>query len=41
MFEGRTDAAKRALIVELFTRVEAQAGISPRSLEITGSTASS
>jgi 4-oxalocrotonate tautomerase family enzyme len=35
MFEGRTDAAKRALIVELFTRVEAQAGISPHSLEIT------
>jgi 4-oxalocrotonate tautomerase family enzyme len=35
MFEGRTDAAKRALIMELFTRVEAQAGISPHSLEIT------
>ena len=35
MFEGRTDAAKRALILELFTRVEAQAGISPHSLEIT------
>jgi 4-oxalocrotonate tautomerase family enzyme len=35
MFEGRTDAAKRALIVELFTRVEAEAGISPHSLEIT------
>ncbi len=35
MFEGRTEAAKRALIVELFTRVEAQAGISPHSLEIT------
>jgi 4-oxalocrotonate tautomerase family enzyme len=35
MFEGRTDAAKRALIVELFTRIEAQAGISPHSLEIT------
>jgi phenylpyruvate tautomerase PptA (4-oxalocrotonate tautomerase family) len=34
-FEGRTEAAKRALIVELFTRVEAQAGISPHSLEIT------
>ena len=27
--------AKRALIVDLFTRVEAQAGISPHSLEIT------
>jgi len=35
MFEGRTDAAKRALIAELFTRVEALAGISPHSLEIT------
>ena len=35
MFEGRTDAAKRTLIAELFTRVEAQAGISPHSLEIT------
>ena len=35
MFEGRTEAAKRALIAELFTRVEAQAGISPNRLEIT------
>jgi len=35
MFEGRTEAAKRALISELFTRVGAQAGISPHSLEIT------
>jgi phenylpyruvate tautomerase PptA (4-oxalocrotonate tautomerase family) len=35
MFEGRTEAARRALIAELFIRVEAQAGISPRSLEIT------
>jgi 4-oxalocrotonate tautomerase family enzyme len=35
MFEGRTDAAKRALIAELFTRVESRAGISPHSLEIT------
>jgi 4-oxalocrotonate tautomerase family enzyme len=34
MFEGRTDAAKRALIAELFSRVEAQTGISPHSLEI-------
>ena len=34
MFEGRTEAAKRALIAELFTRIEA-AGISPHSLEIT------
>ena len=30
MFEGRTDVAKRALIAELFARVEAQAGISPQ-----------
>src|SRR5579862_1883039 len=35
MFEGRTEAAKRALIAELFTRVEAQAGISPNRMEIT------
>ena len=35
MFEGRTEAAKRALIAGLFARVEAQAGISPHSLEIT------
>jgi 4-oxalocrotonate tautomerase family enzyme len=35
MFEGRTEAAKRALIAELYTRVEAQAGISPNRLEIT------
>ena len=35
MFAGRTDDAKRALITELFARVEAQAGISPHSLEIT------
>jgi 4-oxalocrotonate tautomerase family enzyme len=35
MFEGRTDAAKRALIAELFTRIEATAGVSPHSLEIT------
>jgi 4-oxalocrotonate tautomerase family enzyme len=35
MFTGRTDAAKRALIAELFTQVEARAGISPHSLEIT------
>src|ERR1700742_452744 len=35
MFEGRTDVAKRALIAELFARVEAQAGISPHSVEIT------
>jgi phenylpyruvate tautomerase PptA (4-oxalocrotonate tautomerase family) len=35
MFEGRTDAAKRALISLLFTQVEAQAGIGPNCLEIT------
>ena len=35
MFEGRSDAAKRALIAELFTRVEARTGISPQSVEIT------
>lgn len=35
MFEGRSDAAKRRLIAELFKRVEAKAGISPHSLEIT------
>lgn len=35
MFEGRSEAAKRALIAELFTRVEAEAGIRPHSLEIT------
>src|ERR1700731_1780994 len=35
MFQGRTDAAQRALTAELFPRVEAQAGISPHSLEIT------
>ena len=35
MFEGRSDAVKRALIAELFARVEATAGIRPQSLEIT------
>jgi phenylpyruvate tautomerase PptA (4-oxalocrotonate tautomerase family) len=34
MFEGRTERAKRALIAELFTRVE-RVGIPPHSLEIT------
>lgn len=34
MFEGRSDDAKRALISELFSRVE-QVGIPPHSLEIT------
>ncbi|MGD0244664.1 MAG: tautomerase family protein [Streptosporangiaceae bacterium] len=31
----RSSSARRALIAELFSRVEAQAGISPRSPEIT------
>jgi 4-oxalocrotonate tautomerase family enzyme len=35
MFEGRSDAAKRTLIAELFARVEATTGISPHSLEVT------
>jgi 4-oxalocrotonate tautomerase family enzyme len=35
IFEGRSDAAKRNLIAELFTRIEETAGISPHSLEIT------
>lgn len=35
MFEGRSDAAKRTLIAELFARVEAKAGISRHSVEIT------
>jgi phenylpyruvate tautomerase PptA (4-oxalocrotonate tautomerase family) len=34
MFEGRSEAAKRALITELFERVEREAGV-PHSLEIT------
>ena len=35
MFEGRSDAAKRALIRELFTRIQGEAGIAPFSVEIT------
>lgn len=35
MFQGRSDDAKRALIAELFHRIEAEAGIAPHSLEIT------
>ncbi|MBG6239705.1 phenylpyruvate tautomerase PptA (4-oxalocrotonate tautomerase family) [Mycetocola sp. CAN_C7] len=35
IFEGRSDDAKRALIAELFHRVEVEAGIAPHSLEIT------
>jgi 4-oxalocrotonate tautomerase family enzyme len=35
MFEGRSGAAKRTLISELFARIESAAGISPHSIEIT------
>jgi len=35
MFEGRSEQAKRALIAELFARVEAATGIAPHSVEIT------
>ena len=35
MFEGRSEAAKRTLISELFARIEAKAGIDPHSVEIT------
>jgi len=35
MFEGRSEAAKRQLIAELFERVEREAGVPPQSLEIT------
>lgn len=35
MFDGRTEAAKRQLIRELFTRLEAEVGIAPHSVEIT------
>lgn len=35
MFEGRTPDAKRALIRELFERIEAEVGIAPHSVEIT------
>ncbi|WP_426625104.1 tautomerase family protein [Leifsonia sp. McL0607] len=35
MFEGRSDEAKRALIAELFVRIEAETGIAPQSVEIT------
>jgi len=34
LFEGRSDEAKRRLITELFTRIEAVAGIAPHSVEI-------
>jgi phenylpyruvate tautomerase PptA (4-oxalocrotonate tautomerase family) len=35
VFEGRSGAAKRKLISELFERIESAAGISPHSVEIT------
>ena len=35
MFEGRSDDAKRALIRELFARIQAEVGIAPHSVEIT------
>lgn len=35
MFEGRSEDAKRALIQELFTRMDAEVGIAPHSVEIT------
>ena len=35
MFEGRSDAAKRQLISELFHRIEDGTGIRPHSVEIT------
>ncbi|MGH1525753.1 tautomerase family protein [Leifsonia sp. L25] len=35
MFEGRSVEAKRALIVELFARIEAATGVPPHSVEIT------
>lgn len=35
LFEGRSDAAKRALIAELFERIERDAGTPPHSVEVT------
>ncbi|MEE1650779.1 tautomerase family protein [Brachybacterium sp. J144] len=35
MFEGRSDAAKRALIEELFARIERDAGTPPHAVEVT------
>lgn len=35
MFEGRSESAKRHLIRELFTRIEAEVGFAPHSVEIT------
>jgi len=35
LFEGRSDAAKRRLIRELFARIHVEVGIDPHSVEIT------
>jgi 4-oxalocrotonate tautomerase family enzyme len=35
MFEGRSESTKRHLIRELFSRIEAEVGIAPHSVEIT------
>jgi phenylpyruvate tautomerase PptA (4-oxalocrotonate tautomerase family) len=35
MFDGRSESAKRALIEQLFARLDAEAGIPPQSVEIT------
>lgn len=35
MIEGRSESAKRHLISELFTRIKAEVGIAPHSVEIT------
>lgn len=35
LFEGRSEEAKRALIAELFARIESEAGTAPHSVEIT------
>jgi phenylpyruvate tautomerase PptA (4-oxalocrotonate tautomerase family) len=35
MFDGRSESAKRALIEQLFARLDAEAGILPQSVEIT------
>ena len=35
LFEGRTEAARRDLIAQLFARIEAEAGIAPHSVEVT------
>ena len=35
LFDGRTEAARRDLIAQLFARIEAEAGIAPHSVEVT------